>query len=110
MRIKSILNIAKIIPPDVRSTTSKLTGAIKSGYTTGKRCKRIYGKNKTLLPLGPHTKSIRKELGKLKFEQDEMPALAASITYLIPIPSPIPLTPIVYGLGHIINRAIKIFK
>lgn len=99
--------VKKIIPKDVTQTTNKLLGAVKKGHQISKRCNSIYtpykmGKVKTT------AKSVTKELGKLKFQRDEIPALAASLTYLIPIPSPIPLTPLVYGVGHGINYGLKI--
>lgn len=108
MNILKIFSIAKrIMPKDVINTTNKLTGAIKSGYKTSKRCNSIYNKS-GIAKVGTTTKSVTKELGKLKFSRDEMPALAASLVTLIPIPSPIPITPIIYGAGHGINQGLKI--
>ena len=55
------------------------------------------------------TKSIFNEVRGLKFSKSEMPAVVASFVALIPIPSPIPIAPIVYGVGKAIQKIAKIF-
>lgn len=106
--IVKIFSLAgKLIPKDVKLATKKLTGAMKSGYQIGKRHTSIYNKG-SISRVKTSAKSITRELKKLKFTRDEIPALAAAITYMIPIPSPIPITPIVYGAGHGINKGLKI--
>lgn len=106
--LRKIISLAgKLIPSDVRSVTSRITGSVKKGYQIGKRCSSIYDKG-TFKGIGTTAKSVKREVGKLKFTRDEIPALAASITYMIPIPSPIPITPIVYGAGHGINKGLKL--
>ena len=97
---------SKLIPSDVQSTTSKLTGAVKSGYQIGKRCNNIHNAD-VFTSSKISAKSVTREVRKLKFTKEEMPALIASITSLIPIPSPIPITPIVYGLGKVIAKIMK---
>lgn len=106
--IKGISKIfGKITPSDVKLATGKLSGAMKRGYQIGKRCNSIHNVGR-VRGLKTSAKSVTRELKKLKFTRDEVPALAASITYMIPIPSPVPLTPIVYGLGHGINKGAKL--
>lgn len=106
--IAKIFSLAgKLIPKDVKMATTKLTGAVKKGYQISKRYNSIYDKGE-LSGAKTSVKSVTRKMKKLKFTRDEIPALAAAITYLIPIPSPIPLTPIVYGAGHGINKGIKL--
>ena len=97
---------SKIVPSDVRSTTTKLTGAMRSGYRIGKRCNSMHKRN-LFQSTTTSAKSVTKELRKLKFTKEEMPALIASITSLVPIPPPVPITPIVYGIGKIIAKIVK---
>lgn len=110
LSIRKITAIAgKCMPEDVKSTTVKLTGAMKSGYSIGRRCNSIHDKG-YCKSAGTSAVSVKRELSKLKFSRDEMPALAAAITYLIPVPSPIPITPIVYGAGRLVNKFLKIIN
>ena len=110
LSIKRISSIAsRCMPADVKTTTRKLTGAAKSGYNIGKRCNRV--NNNGIFKSAETTAiSVKRELGELKFTQDEMPALIAALTYLIPVPSPIPITPIVYGIGKVVNKILKKLK
>lgn len=106
--IKNSLSLAsKIVPSDVRTTTAKLTGAMKSGYKIGRRCNRINNAD-VFASTKTSTKSVSRKIRKLKFTKEERPALIAAIWSLLPIPSPIPTTPIVYGVGKLVNKFLKI--
>lgn len=94
--------VKKITPADVQSATDKITQALKTGYKAGKSADAgifIQTKNQT--------RSIYKEIKGLKFAKEEYPAVAAAVTALIPIPSPIPITPFVYGIGKIVQKIFK---
>ena len=96
---------SKLIPTDVKTSSGKIFGAINKGRKAGKLPNAGRFKN-----IKSQTKSVFHEVKGLKFTKDEMPAVVASVFAFIPIPSPIPITPIVYGIGKAIQKVTKFLK
>lgn len=101
-----ILKVAqRIIPSDLRRANSMISGALKSGYKKGSIYateNNITGVKKTYTK----SKSAVKELKTLKFSKEDIPAIAAAIVGVAPIPIP-GLSFMVYGVGHAIQYGIK---
>ena len=97
--------VQRIIPSDLRRANSMISGALKSGYKKGSiyveennitGVKKTYTKSKTAV----------KELKTLRFSKEDIPAVAAAIVGVAPIPIP-GLSFMVYGVGHAIQYGIK---
>ena len=100
--------ISRMVPTDIARTNRMITGAVKNGYKKGSVLARENNQN---IIRGTYTrsKSVAKELGTLKFTKDEIPAVAAAITSILPVPIP-GLSIAVYALGHAIQKGLKFLK
>ena len=97
--------VQRIIPSDLRRANSMISGALKSGYKKGSIYameNNITGVKKTYTK----SKSAVKELKTLRFSKEDIPAVAAAIVGVAPIPIP-GLSFMVYGVGHAIQYGIK---
>ncbi len=97
--------VQRIVPSDLRRANSMISGALKSGYKKGSiyaKEQKITGMRKTYTK----SKSAVKELKTLKFTKEDIPAVAAAIVGVAPIPIP-GLSFVVYGVGHAIQYGIK---
>ena len=97
--------VQRIIPSDLKRANSMISGALKSGYKKGSiyvEENNITGVRKTYTK----SKTAVKELKTLKLSKDDIPAIAAAIAGIAPIPIP-GLSFMVYGVGHAIQYGIK---
>lgn len=97
--------VQRIVPSDLRRANSMISGALKSGYKKGSIYameNNITGVKKTYTK----SKSAVKELKTLRFSKEDIPAVAAAIVGVAPIPIP-GLSFMVYGVGHAIKYGIK---
>lgn len=97
--------VQQIVPSDLKRANTMISGALKSGYKKGSIYvaeNNITGVRKTYTK----SKSAVKELKTLKFSKDDIPAIAAAIAGVAPIPIP-GLSFMVYGVGHAIQYGIK---
>lgn len=97
--------VQRIVPSDLRRANSMISGALKSGYKKGSIYameNKITGVRKTYTK----SKSAVKELKTLRFSKEDIPAVAAAIVGVAPIPIP-GLSFMVYGVGHAIQYGIK---
>lgn len=97
--------VQRIVPSDLRRANSMISGALKSGYKKGSIYameNNITGVRKTYTK----SKSAVKELKTLRFSKEDIPAVAAAIVGVTPIPIP-GLSFMVYGVGHAIQYGIK---
>lgn len=97
--------VQRIVPSDLRRANSMISGALKSGYKKGSIYameNNITGVRKTYTK----SKSAVKELKTLRFSKEDIPAVAAAIVGVAPIPIP-GLSFMVYGVGHAIQYGIK---
>lgn len=97
--------VQRIVPSDLRRANSMISGALKSGYKKGSIYameNNITGVKKTYTK----SKSAVKELKTLRFSKEDIPAVAAAIVGVAPIPIP-GLSFMVYGVGHAIQYGIE---
>lgn len=97
--------VQRIVPSDLRRANSMISGALKSGYKKGSiyaKEQKITGMRKTYTK----SKSAVKELKTLKFTKEDIPAVAAAIAGVSPIPIP-GLSIMVYGVGKAIQYGLK---
>jgi len=101
-----VSGIAKsIVPSDVVRTNKMVSNAVRTGLKRGKRLNKIK-QTGTLSGAYVRSKSVARELGNLKFTKDEIPALAATVASVTPIPIP-GLSLVVYALGHAVKKISK---
>ena len=97
---------SKLVPEDISRTSGMLKGAVKKGWQEGKQQAKI--NNKGLVgDMYARSLGITKEVRKLRFSWEDMPAIAAAITATLPIPIP-GLFMRVYVLGVGIRKAFHI--
>lgn len=97
--------VQNIVPRDLKRTNTMISGALKSGYKKGSiyvEANNITGIRKTYTK----SKSAVKELKTVRFSKDDIPAVAAAIAGISPIPIP-GLSIMVYGVGKAIQYGLK---
>lgn len=97
--------VQQIIPRDLKRANSMISGALKSGYKKGS----IYAQEQNMTGMKKtytKSKAAITELKTIKLTKDDIPAVAAAITGIAPIPIP-GLSFVVYGVGHAIQYGIK---
>lgn len=103
---KVTMQTAKLMPKDLTKTTGMIKEAVQTGWQKGKTQSLIDNKGLTS-DMYTRSKCVAKELKSLKFTKDDIPALAAALGYVIPIPIP-GLTFITYGAGILVKKALQI--
>lgn len=105
--IKAVTStLSKIVPNDLARTNKKVLDAVKTGWNTGKTTTTS---TNAIIRFGAKSKGAVREVKKLKFTKDELPALAGTIASLTPIPIP-GFGVAVYGIGHAIKGFAKLLK
>ncbi len=97
--------VQHIVPSDLKRANTMISGALKSGYRKGSiyvEANNITGMRKTYTK----SKSAVKELKTVRFSKDDIPAVAAAIAGISPIPIP-GLSLMVYGVGRAIQYGLK---
>lgn len=97
--------VQSIVPRDLKRANTMISGALKSGYKKGSiyvEANNITGMRKTYTK----SKSAVKELKTVRFSKDDIPAVAATIAGISPIPIP-GLSIMVYGVGKAIQYGLK---
>ena len=108
MRVRNkITTVAsKLMPHDLTRTTTQLKNAVKTGWQNGRMQSRA--NNKGLAgDVYTCSKCIAKEFKNLKFTKDDIPAVAAAIGYIAPIPIP-GLTIYAYAAGVGIKKLLNL--
>lgn len=78
---------SKLLPKDFKHTSKVITDAVKTGWQTGKTQAAIDNKG-LATDMYMRTKAMTREIGKLKFTKEDIPAVSAVIGNLLPIPIP----------------------
>lgn len=97
--------VQQIVPSDLKRANTMISRALKSGYKKGSiyaTKNNITGVRKTYTK----SKSAVKELKTLRLSKDDIPAVAAAIAGIAPIPIP-GLSIMVYGVGRAIQFGLK---
>ena len=98
----------RVLPKDFVHTTTLIQGAVKKGWNEGKKASAIEN-NGLIKDVFTRSKHIATECRQLKFEQKDIPVVAAAIAYLAPIPIP-GLTLYTYGIALGITKLINTIK
>ena len=100
--------LEKLIPTDVQHTSGLIKDAIKTGWKNGKMQAAVDNKN-LVQDMYTRTKDITKEVKKLRFTKDDIPAIAAVVGNFIPLPIP-GLSILTYFAGKGIKKSIEIYS
>lgn len=94
-----------VVPADIAKTNKMVSNAVRNGLQKGKRYNQINQKG-VFSGSYVRSKSVARELGRLKFTKDEIPALAATVASVAPVPIP-GFSLVVYALGHAVRKVSK---
>ena len=96
------------LPNDFVHTTKLLQCAIKKGWNEGKNNSSLNNRD-LFQDMYTRSKCIARECKSLKFEQKDIPVVAAAIAYIAPIPIP-GLTLYTYGIALGVTKLMKLIK
>ena len=103
---KVTTQIGRLIPKDVQHTSGVIKEAVKTGWQNGKIQAQINNTN-LVQDVFIRTKGVTKEVKKLNFTKDDIPALAAVIGNFLPVPIP-GLTIWSYFAGKGIKKVVDV--
>ena len=97
---KIFVRLYKEVTGDILHTKQALSYTAKYGKEAGRRCARINNKSK-MQSIFAQTTSVRRNL---KFNKDDIPAIAAVSSSFVPLPGTMFVG---YGVGKVVRAILK---